>query len=195
MDDDLREELGRRIDRHLGVFERIATALETLAAQPGFPSPLHVIIDPTPTPTPGPAVHATFAVGGPQTMSNNTFTVDAVNEQLVGTFTDDRGDSTSPPAGVMATATFDNPLLSAGASSVAAGSNSPWNDTLNIPLTVAAGSAVTGPTVVNATSALTGPAGAPLFEADGVTPFPQPAPVAITVDPGAAVGVRFSTAP
>jgi uncharacterized protein YjdB len=38
------------------------------------------------------------------------------------------------------------------------------------------------------TVAITNDDGTPVLEADGVTPFPIPTPVALTVGPGAAVG-------
>jgi hypothetical protein len=124
--------------------------------------------------------------------------VDTVNETLNNNFLDDKDDTGAPPpVGVEGTATFDSTLLSLSAPlAIVPGAATPYGDVLSAPLTVVIPTGgIAGPTVVTVTVVLTGPGGAAIFEADGATPFGQPAPFAITVNPGAAVGSRLSITP
>lgn len=126
---------------------------------------------------PRPAVGARLSVGE-QPMSNPvSITVDTVNEQATVVWVDDHGDTNAAaPAGAVVAFASDNPAA----------------------LTVDAATGkltVVGEGVANVSLTITNPDGSPFLEADGVTPFPVDAPVAVTVNPGAAVGDQLSVGP
>ena len=112
-------------------------------------------------------------------------TVDSANAVAILSFTDDHGDAVAPPAGALATATSDNPaVLTVGASVAGADANGIAN--IQFPLSeVAEG-------VANLSVDATDANGSPLLGPDGVTPIPAPAPVAVTVNPGAAADEVFT---
>jgi hypothetical protein len=89
-------------------------------------------------------------------------------------FVDSAGDQTEPPAGVEGVFTSASPSLTVGAAAIVAGSDTPWDDTLQAPLAVASGTAP-GQYSVGIAALLTGPGGSPLSLASG-QPFPPPAP-------------------
>ena len=106
-------------------------------------------------------------------------TVDSVNAVAVLAFEDDHGDPVPAPAGALATA-----VLTVGAA--VAGTDANGNATITFPLTeVAEG---TSSLSVAATDAN----GNPLLGPDGVTPIPAPAPVDVTVSPGAPAAEVFT---
>ena len=112
-------------------------------------------------------------------------TVDSVNAVAVLSFEDDHGDAVAPPAGALAAATSsDTAVLTVGASVAGADANGVAN--IQFPLTeVAEG---TSSLSVAATDAN----GNPLLGPDGVTPIPAPAPVVVTVNPGAPAAEVFT---
>jgi len=112
-------------------------------------------------------------------------TVDSANSVAVLSFTDDHGDAVAPPAGALATAASDTPsVLTVGAAVAGADANSVPN--IQFPLTeVIAGTATLSVTVTDAN-------GNPLLGPDGATPIAVPAPVLVTVNPGAAADEVFT---
>jgi len=112
-------------------------------------------------------------------------TVDSVNAVAILSFTDDHGDAVPPPAGALATGTSsDTAVLTVGAAVAGADANGVAN--IQFPLTeVAEG---TSSLSVVATDAN----GNPLLGPDGVTPIPAPAPVDVTVNPGAPAAEVFT---
>lgn len=103
-------------------------------------------------------------------------TVDTVNETLTLQFTDDKGDTdAAAPAGL------DAPVFTSDNPAVATIAPDPANPLVGDVTVVGEGSANLGIDPLTA-------GGSPLTEADGTTPFPQPATVAVTVTAGAAVG-------
>lgn len=130
-----------------------------------------------PVPPPPPLLRATHAVLHITQQGDSMpgqITVDTTNETATLTFVDDRGNATAAPAGAVVTYSSDNP----GVVTIA---NDPANPTQGDVTVVAIGTA-------NLSASLADASGNPLFEADGVTPFPAPAAVAVSVGPGAAVG-------
>ena len=122
-----------------------------------------------------PAIGATLRVQEEPELSAVTITVDTVNEIATVGFTDDKGDTNAAaPAGAVVTFTSDNPA----AATVAADATNPLQGNIT---PVAEGVTNIGATVADAS-------GNPLLEADGVTPWAAIVPVALTVNPGAAVG-------
>lgn len=107
-------------------------------------------------------------------------TVDTTNETATFGFVDDKGDTdaaapTSPDGSpVVVTFASDN----AAVATVVTDASNPLQGDI-IPVTE--GTANISATLANAD-------GTPVLEADGVTPFPTPAAVAVTVSAGAAVG-------
>jgi len=93
--------------------------------------------------------------------------VDTTGETATLAFVDDHGNATEAPAGASVEFTSDNEAV---ATVDAAGNITP----------VGVGDCNIGVTVTGA------------MEADGVTPIPSPDPVALHVDPGAAVGERLT---
>lgn len=112
-------------------------------------------------------------------------TVDSTNAVAILSFTDDHGDAVAPPAGALATATSDTPaVLTVGAAVAGADANGVAN--IQFPLTeVAEGTASLSVTATDAN-------GNPLLGPDGVTPIPAPAPVVVTVNPGAPAAEVFT---
>lgn len=96
--------------------------------------------------------------------------VDTTNETVSIGFVDDKGDTdAAAPDGAVVAYTSDNEAVAT------------VDPTSGAITPVAEGTANIGAT-------LTAADGSPLLEADGVTPFPAPATVAVTVSAGAAVG-------
>ena len=112
-------------------------------------------------------------------------TVDSVNKVAVLAFTDDKNEAVAPPAGALATASSDNPgVLTVGTAVAGQDANGVAN--IQFPLTeVAAGTA-------NLSVVTTDASGNPLLGPDGATPIPAPAPVAVTVAPGAPAAEIFT---
>lgn len=121
-----------------------------------------------------PAIGARLTIGEAPPMSTANLTVDTANAQATLEYVDDKGDTNAvAPAGTVATFTSDNPAA------------------LTIDATSGAISIV-GEGVSNVGVTLADASGNPLLEADGVTPWTTPDPVAVTVDPGAAVGAQLA---
>jgi hypothetical protein len=112
-------------------------------------------------------------------------TVDSANAVAILAFTDDHGDPVPAPAGTLAVAASDNTaVLTVGAA--VAGTDAAGNATITFPLTeVAEGTANLSVTATDAN-------GNPLLGPDGSTPIATPAPVAVTVNPGAAADEVFT---
>ena len=112
-------------------------------------------------------------------------TVDSANAVAILSFTDDHGEAVAPPSGALATATSDNTaVLTVGAAVAGADANGVAN--IQFPLgEVAEGTA-------NLSVVTTDASGNPLLGPDGVTPIPAPAPVAVTVSPGAPAAEMFT---
>ena len=112
-------------------------------------------------------------------------TVDSANAVAILAFTDDHGDPVPAPSGTLAAATSDNTaVLTVGPA--AAGTDAAGNATITFPLTeVAEGTANLSVTATDAN-------GNPLLGPDGSTPIATPAPVAVTVNPGAAADEVFT---
>lgn len=113
-------------------------------------------------------------------------TVDSTNAVAVLSFEDDHGDPVAPPDGAVATATSDNAgVLTVGAATAGADATTGIAN-IQFPLTaVAEGSA-------NLSAHATAADGSALLGPDGTTPIADPAPVAVTVNPGAAAAEQFS---
>ena len=112
-------------------------------------------------------------------------TVDSANAVAVLSFTDDHGDAVAPPDGALATATSDTPaVMTVGAAVAGADANGVPN--IQFPLAeVTTGTATLSVTATDAN-------GAPLLGPDGVTPIPDPAPVVVSVAPGAPAAEVFT---
>ena len=112
-------------------------------------------------------------------------TVDSVNAVAILSFTDDHGDAVAPPAGALATVTSsDTTVLTAGAAVAGADANGIPN--IQFPLAEVA----EGVSTLTVTS--TDASGNPLLGPDGVTAIPDPAPVVVTVNPGAPAAEVFT---
>lgn len=112
-------------------------------------------------------------------------TVDSVNAVAILSFTDDHGDAVAPPAGALATATSsDTTILTVG--DAVAGVDA--NGVANIQFSLAEVAEGTSTLSVTATDASSNP----LLGPDGVTPIPDPAPVVVTVNPGAPAAEVFT---
>lgn len=112
-------------------------------------------------------------------------TVDSAASVAVLSFTDDHSDPVPPPDGATATATSSNTgVLNVGPGQPGADANGVA--TIEFPLTeVAQGTSTLS---VHATAA----DGSPLLGPDGATPINDPAPVDVTVNPGAAASEVFT---
>jgi hypothetical protein len=112
-------------------------------------------------------------------------TVDSVNAVAVLSFEDDHQDAVAPPAGALAVATSgDTTVLTVGASVPGVDANGIAN--IQFPLAeVAEGTSSLSVGVTDAN-------GNPLLGPDGVTPIPAPAPVVVTVNPGAPAAEVFT---
>lgn len=124
-------------------------------------------------PAPTVATHAILTVTQGDTMPG-AITVDTTNETVTLDFVDDKGDVATGPDGVVVTFASDNTAVV----TVAVDSANPLQGDVTV---VGEGSANLSATLANAD-------GSPVLEADGSTPFPTPATVAVTVSAGAAVG-------
>jgi hypothetical protein len=123
------------------------------------------------------ATHAVLTLNKGATMPG-AINVDTTNETVTVSFVDDKNDTNAAaPAGVVITFTSDN----AAVVTVATDAANPLQGDVTV---VAEGTSNLGATLANAD-------GTPLLEADGVTPFPAPATVAVTVSAGAAVGASL----
>jgi hypothetical protein len=98
-----------------------------------------------------------------------TITVDTTNETVVVDFVDDKGDVAVAPSGATVVYSSDTPTVV----TVATDATNPLQGDITV---VAEGTANISAVLSNA------------LEADGVTEIPDPAPVAVTVTAGAAVG-------
>ena len=127
------------------------------------PIPIRVLTQPV-------ARQAILILGGSDMPGQ--ITVDTTNETATVGFLDDKGNTTSAPAGASVTfASSDDSILT-----VAADANNP----LQADITpVAIGSADVSATLSGA------------LEADGTTPIPDPAPVTVTVSAGPAASADF----
>jgi hypothetical protein len=112
-------------------------------------------------------------------------TVDSANAVAILSFEDDHGDAVAPPSGALATATSsDTAVLTVGAAVAGADANGVPN--IQFPLAeVTAGTSTLSVTATDAN-------GNPLLGPDGVTPIPAPAPVDVTVNPGAPAAEVFT---
>lgn len=99
--------------------------------------------------------------------------VDTANETATIEFVDDKGNKTDAPANASVTFTSDN-------AAVATITTDPANPLQGNISPTGVGTVMIGATIGGAT----GP--------DGTTPLPNPDPVALTVNPGAAVGERLT---
>jgi len=113
-------------------------------------------------------------------------TVDSQNAVAVLSFTDDHGDAVPPPDGATATATSSNTsVLNVGPAQAGTDATS-GVATIEFPLSeVAEGTSTLS---VHATAS----DGSPLLGPDGSTPISDPAPVDVTVNPGAAASEVFT---
>lgn len=105
-----------------------------------------------------------------------TINVDTTDETATLAFVDDKGNETPAPAGATVTFSSDNP-------SVATVASDPSNPLVGAITPVAPGDCNVSVAVDGAT------------EPDGTTPIPNPDPVALHVDPGAAAGERLTVGP
>lgn len=113
-------------------------------------------------------------------------TVDSANAVAVLSFTDDHGDAVPPPDGVAAAASSSNTgVLSVGPAQPGTDATS-GVATIEFPLSEVAQGVST--LSVHATAS----DGSPLLGPDGATPIADPAPVDVTVTPGAAADEVFS---
>ena len=120
------------------------------------------------------ATHAVITLNKGETMPG-AINVDTQNETVTVSFVDDKGDTNADgPAGAVVTFTSDN----AAVVTAALDAKNPLQGNVTV---VGEGTANLGATLANAD-------GTPVLESDGVTAFPDPAPVAVTVSAGAAVG-------
>jgi len=163
----LRDMLGR-FDRTIDALQTISTNLSTFLAD----------WEAANTEPSNPATSAVLILKG--TDMSGAITVDTTNETVTLGFVDDHGDTNaSPPAaasGAALVVTFasDNESVV----TVATDGTNPLQGDISV---LAEGTA-------NISATLAYADGTPVVEADGVTPFPAPAAVAVTVSAGAAVG-------
>lgn len=99
-----------------------------------------------------------------------TITVDTTDESATLAFVDDKGNETPAPAEAVVNFSSSNPDVA----------------------TIDSGGSIT-PVGVGETQIAVTVDGA--MEPDGVTPIPNPDPITLTVDPGAAVGERLTVGP
>lgn len=112
-------------------------------------------------------------------------TVDSANAVAILSFTDDHGDAVAPPDGALAVATSsDTGVMTVGAATPGTDANG----VANIQFPLAEVTAGTSDLSVASTAA----DGSPLLGPDGVTPIPDPAPVTVTVTPGAPAAEVFT---
>jgi hypothetical protein len=144
----------------------------------GIPT-LNVNLTPLSPPRPI-ATAAVLSIGEKKPMSTATITVDTTDGIASLSFEDDKGDTNAAaPAGLTAAFSSDNPA----ALTIANDATNPLQGDIT----------VVGEGVANVGVSLTDANGnSPPLEADGVTPWAAIDPVAVTVDPGAAVGAQLS---
>jgi hypothetical protein len=121
-----------------------------------------------------PAVSASFKFGE-QESQMASITVDTDNATATVAFEDDHGDPTSPPAGASVSFSSDTPSVL----TIETDANNPWQGDIT---PVSEGTA-------NISATLSG-----AFLADGVTPIPNPSPVAVTVGAGPAAEATLTVA-
>lgn len=124
-------------------------------------------------PVTAPATRAVLTFNQGENMAG-AINVDTLNETVTLEFVDDKGDAADGPTGVVVTFASDNTAVV----TVAVDPANPMQGDVTV---VGEGSA-------NLSATLASADGSAVLEADGVTPFPVPAPVAVTVSAGAAVG-------
>jgi len=138
-----------------------------------------------PAPAQPVATHARLVVTPTQGANMpGTITVDTTNETATVEFLDDHGDTNAAPP----VAASGSPLVVTFASdndAVATIATDSANPLQGDVTPVAEGTA-------NLSATLAYADGSPVLEADGVTPFPQPGSVQVTVNAGAAVGDALS---
>jgi hypothetical protein len=118
--------------------------------------------------------------GDPMSLS-----IDSVNSVAVFGFEDRDQEAVAPPAGTLAVATSDNTAVMTVSAAVA-GTDANGVPNIQFPLTeVSAGTSTLSVTATDAS-------GNPLLGPDGVTPIPAPAPVVVTVNPGAPAAEVFT---
>jgi hypothetical protein len=131
-----------------------------------------------------PPAHMSLAIKGDLPMPLN---VDSLNAVAVLSFTDDHEDAVAPPDGTLSTAVSDNTdVLMVGPATAGTDAN-------GVPvITFALTEGIAGAANLSVTS--TDANGNALLGPDGVTPIPDPSPVAVTVNPGAAAAEKFTVA-
>jgi hypothetical protein len=136
-------------------------------------------------PAPGPAAAVRLTIRGDTAMG--TFNIDGTGTYTVD-FSDRLGEETDSPADLAAPVVTvdDTTLVTVGAAteSTDAAGHTVWTGTLT-PLKAGSGNASVDAPVDSAGNPVNGPDG---------NPIPAPAPVAFTVDPGAAAGEVFTVA-
>jgi hypothetical protein len=125
-------------------------------------------------PQPVVATHAVLTIKGATSMASN-INVDSTTATLSLSFVDDRGDVATAPAGATVAYASDNAAVAT------------VDATSGKIVGVLAGT-------FNASATVTNADGTPTLEPDGVTDF-SPAPVNVTVDPGAAASDVFTVTP
>lgn len=120
-----------------------------------------------------------------QEKEDMSLTIDSVGAAAVLAFEDRLGDPVAPPAGVLSTATSsDTTVMTVGPATPGTDANN--NPVIKFPLTeVKAGT-------VSLSVKSTDANGNPLLAPDGTTPITDPAPVSVTVNPGAAAEEIFT---
>jgi hypothetical protein len=121
-----------------------------------------------------PATHAIPTIEKGVTPVPASITVDDQNKKIKLQFVDDKGNTDAvAPTGATGSVAVDLPLVL------------PLTPDPTTPFEWDIAGQIEG--VATVTITLTGAGGAPLMEADGVTPFPAIPPLAVTVGPGGAV--------
>lgn len=161
------DRLERKVDRLL-TMNSDALALSVIELQLG--RLIELVGTP---PVPAVATRAVLVFTQGETMPG-AINVDTLNETVTLEFVDDKGDVATGPDGVVVVFNSDN-------SAVVTVTNDAISPLQGDVTVVGEGTANLSATLANAD-------GSPVLEADGVTPFPTPAPVAVTVSAGPAVG-------
>ncbi len=160
---DLRRNEIRALERIAAAGEATAYTLGLLVQQ--LQQPIHVIIDSEPAPSPSGAVTSIILIGGPAMP-----TVDTTGQFATQSFTDDKGDADSAPAGLVEAWSSDNTAVA----------------TVD-PATGAL-------TYLSVGSANISVANSGAFLPAGVTAFPSPPSAAVTVTPGLPVASTITIA-
>jgi hypothetical protein len=185
----LRDSLQVQRDLLVRVDLLVQANAEITAGLRGIGTQVGALIAALSPPQPGPPHRLTLSIKG--VVMPGKITIDTVGEKVYLGAADRLGEPTDLPAGVTTVFSTDNAaLLTAAAETAEAPDPVTGKNSLVADLTIlGAGTAnvsATDPVDAN---------GAPLLEADGVTPIPAPAPVPVAVDPGAPVGLRLSLNP